>query len=72
MSHKRSFESGIQLEEAMIEFRALVQSYFDLAGETCPPLLFTLDRGFERVEQAMSAHQKVLHTAMQAAPLRVV
>lgn len=72
MSHKQSFESGIELEEAMIEFRSLVQSYIELAGDSFPPMLFTLDRGFSRVEQAMSAHQKVLHTALQTAPLRVV
>jgi hypothetical protein len=72
MSSKTSFESGIELEEALIEFRALVQSYMDVAGDSCPPLLFTLDRGFGRVEKAMSAHQKVLHTALQGVPLHAV
>ena len=72
MSHKKSFESGVELEEALIEFRALVQSYMDVAGESCPPLLFTLDRGFERVEKAMSAHQKVLHGALQGHYLHAV
>ena len=72
MSHTKSFESGLELEESMIELRALVQSYIDVAGETLPPLLFTLDRSLMRVEQAMSAHQKVLHGAMNGQSLKVV
>lgn len=68
MSHKQAFESGIELEEAVIEFRSLVQSYLDLAGDTCPPLLFTLDKALDRVEGALTDHQKVLHANLQAVP----
>jgi hypothetical protein len=72
MSGNKSFESGIELEEVMIEYRALVQSFIELAGESLPAHLFTLDRGFQRVEEAMTAHQKVLHAAIQPAHLRIV
>lgn len=60
-----AFKSGIELEEAMIEYRALLQSYLDLAGETCPPLLFTLEKGLDRLDDAFKAHQKVLHQALK-------
>lgn len=60
-----AFKSGLELEEAMIEYRALLQSYLDLAGETCPPLLFTLEKGLDRLGAAFEAHQKVLHQALR-------
>jgi hypothetical protein len=56
-----SFQSGLKVEDAFIELKTLLQSYVDLAGEAIPPVLFTLERAFDRFESVLIEHQKVLH-----------
>lgn len=56
-----SFKSGLELEEQFIEFKALVQSYDDVAGEETPPLIFTLERALDRLEAALTGHLSILH-----------
>ena len=72
MSADKSFQSGLELEEVVIEYRALMQSFAELAGDALPAHLFTLDRGFQRIEEAVAKHQKTLHAATQKGRLRVV
>lgn len=56
-----AFKSGLALEEHFVEFKALVQSYDDIAGEETPPLIFTLERALDRLEAALTSHLSVLH-----------
>ena len=49
-------KSALGVEDAFIEVRTLVQSYVDVAGETLPPLLFTLERALDRFEAILLAH----------------
>lgn len=56
----RSFESGIQLEEAFIEFKNLIVSYSLLKPEG-DALIFTLERAIDRFELSLQSHQKILH-----------
>ena len=37
---------------------------FELSGGSIPPVLFTLERAFERFELVLAEHQKVLHAQM--------
>ena len=56
-----SFQSGLLLEDAFIELKTLLQSYSEMAGETTPSLIFTLEKAFDRFESVLTEHQKVLH-----------
>ena len=60
-----SFKSGLVLEEAFIELKALVQSYVDLAGEEIPPMIYTLGRALDRFDAVLKAHQGVLHGGLK-------
>lgn len=60
----RSFESGIQIEEAFIELKMLIDSYRDLKPDG-DALLFTLGRAIDRFEFSLQSHQKVLHEGVQ-------
>ena len=59
-----SFQSGLSLEDAFIELKTLLQSFVELSGGSIPPVLFTLERAFERFELVLAEHQKVLHAQM--------
>ncbi len=61
----RSFKSGIELEEAFIDFQQLVKSYYELSGEAVSPLIYTLDRATEKLGEALKDHQKILHACIQ-------
>jgi hypothetical protein len=61
------FKSTIDVEEAIGEFRALLQSHIDVAGDALPPILFTFEKGLERLEAAFSIHQAKCHTCAAAA-----
>ena len=57
-----AFDSGCRLEDAFIELKMLVHSYVDTCGEEITPVLFTLEKGVERLEVALQLHQAVLHS----------
>jgi hypothetical protein len=61
MANESVFQSGVSLEDAFIELKMLLRSYSDMAGDTAPPLIFTLERAFDRFELVLVEHQKVIH-----------
>ena len=64
MSYEMLFRSACDVEEAIGEFRTLLQSHIDVAGESVPPILWTFEKGLERLEQAFALHQAKCHTAL--------
>ena len=58
------FKSACDVEEALGEFRTLLQSHIDVAGEAIPPILWTFEKGLERVEQVFGLHQAKCHAAL--------
>lgn len=64
MSYNELFQSACDVEEAIGEFRTLLQSHIDVAGESIPPILWTFEKGLDRLEGAFSIHQAKCHAAL--------
>lgn len=64
MTYQDLFRSACDVEEAIGEFRTLLQSHIDVAGESIPPVLWTFERGLDRLEQAFALHHAKCHTAL--------
>ena len=60
-----SYKSGLVLEDAFIELKALVQSYVDLAGDEIPPMIFTLEHALDRFDVVLMGHLGVLHGGLK-------
>ena len=60
------FQSGLELEEEVGEFRQLIQSYVTLSGNEVTALVFTLDRAMERLNAVVERHQEVLHKLLRS------
>lgn len=60
---KSCFQSVCVLEDALIEHRALVQSYSDVCDEI-PAWLATLQRSLDRLDRAFRIHQDEMHSRL--------
>jgi hypothetical protein len=50
------FRSGVEVEESLIEFDALVQSHMDLTVDSVPPMLVVFQKSFERLNLVFRKH----------------
>lgn len=57
-----AFDSSCRLECTFIDFKTLVQSYVEVAGDHVPAWLYVIQQGVDVLENALVEHQTLLHS----------